>query len=88
MKLEKTFTITLNEGLHARPATNLVNTAGQFTSEIYLIYKEKTVNLKSIMGVMSLGVGPGEEITIVAEGSDAERAMDELEKYIKSELSK
>ncbi len=87
MKEEKTFTITLDAGLHARPATKLVNKAGQFTSELILKYKEKTVNLKSIMGVMSLGVGPGEQVTISAEGADAVQAMAEIEKLIEVELS-
>ena len=54
--MEKKFIITDEAGLHARPATVLVNTASQYDSEIYLEYKGRKVNLKSIMGVMSLGV--------------------------------
>ena len=73
--MEKIFTITDETGLHARPATVLVNTASKFGSEISLTYRDKKVNLKSIMGVMSLGVGQGADVTITAEGADADDAI-------------
>lgn len=73
--MEKKFTIIDEMGLHARPATVLVNTAGKFAAEITLDYNGKSVNLKSIMGVMSLGVPNGAEITVAAEGDDAEEAL-------------
>ena len=73
--MEKIFTITDETGLHARPATVLVNTASKFGSEISLTYRDKKVNLKSIMGVMSLGVGQGADVTISAEGADADDAI-------------
>jgi phosphocarrier protein HPr len=82
---QKTFHIIADAGIHARPATQLVNQAGQFTSDITLQYKEKSVNLKSIMGVMSLGIPQGAEITIAAEGTDAEEALQALENVIKKE---
>ena len=59
--MEKIFKITDETGLHARPATVLVNTASKFNSEISLTYRDKKVNLKSIMGVMSLGIQQGAE---------------------------
>ncbi len=83
--IEKTFVITNETGLHARPATLLVQAAGKFDSEITLQYKEKKVNLKSIMGVLSLGIGKGSEITITIEGGDEELAMKELEETIRQE---
>ena len=76
--VEKTFTVTAETGIHARPATLLVQAAGKFDSEINLAYKEKKVNLKSIMGVMSIGIGKGAEITITAEGSDENDALKTL----------
>ncbi|NJP36719.1 phosphocarrier protein HPr [Alkalicoccus luteus] len=84
---EKTYTITAETGIHARPATQLVNKAGQFESEITLDYKGKSVNLKSIMGVMSLGVGQGAEVTIKAEGPDEEEAISSLDEVMKQGLS-
>ncbi|GBG96925.1 phosphocarrier protein HPr [Lactococcus termiticola] len=71
----KSFHVVAETGIHARPATLLVQTASKFTSEINLEYKGKSVNLKSIMGVMSLGVGQGADVTISAEGADADEAL-------------
>ena len=73
--MEKIFTITDETGLHARPATVLVNTASKFGSEISLTYRDKKVNLKSIMGVMSLGVGQGSDVTITVDGADEAEGM-------------
>ncbi|MFC0557856.1 phosphocarrier protein HPr [Halalkalibacter alkalisediminis] len=83
---EKTFKITADTGIHARPATQLVNKAGQYSSDITLEFKGKSVNLKSIMGVMSLGVGKGAEVTVKAEGSDADEALQAIEDVIKEGL--
>jgi len=82
---EKQFKIIAETGIHARPATLLVQTASKFDSEINLEYKGKKVNLKSIMGVMSLGVGQGAEITISAEGSDSQEALRSLEETLTKE---
>ncbi|TFE00332.1 phosphocarrier protein HPr [Jeotgalibacillus salarius] len=82
---QKTFTVTAETGIHARPATILVQNASKFDSDIQLEYKGKKVNLKSIMGVMSLGVGKDAEITIFADGSDEEEALASLEETLKSE---
>jgi phosphocarrier protein len=83
--VEKTFTVTAETGIHARPATLLVQAAGKFDSEINLAYKEKKVNLKSIMGVMSLGIGKGAEITISAQGSDENDALNTLAETLNRE---
>jgi len=82
---EKQFKVIAETGIHARPATLLVQTASRFDSEINLEYKGKTVNLKSIMGVMSLGVGQGAEIKIAAEGNDANDALQALQDTLKKE---
>lgn len=83
--LEKKFTVISEEGIHARPATLLVQAAGKFDSELLLEYKERSVNLKSIMGVMSLGVAKNAEITISASGSDEADAMRALTDMMKRE---
>ncbi|MCP3741831.1 phosphocarrier protein HPr [Rossellomorea sp. BNER] len=82
---QKQFTVIADTGIHARPATLLVQTASKFDSEVHLQYKEKKVNLKSIMGVMSLGVGKDAEITIITEGSDEDEALNSLEETLKKE---
>lgn len=82
---EKQFTVIDEAGIHARPASVLVSTANKFESDVFLVYGGKDVNLKSILGVMSLGIGAGEEFSIRAEGSDADAALEELENTLKSE---
>lgn len=83
--VEKTFTVIDETGIHARPATILVSNASKFESDIKLEYKEKQVNLKSIMGVMGLGIPKGASIKIIAEGSDAEAALNALEEVLTKE---
>lgn len=83
--VEKTFTVIDETGIHARPATILVSNASKFESDIKLEYKEKQVNLKSIMGVMGLGIPKGAEIKIIAEGSDEEAALNALEEVLTKE---
>ncbi|GAA0373019.1 phosphocarrier protein HPr [Bacillus horti] len=82
---EKVFTITAEAGLHARPATLLVQAVGRYSSEIHLEYKERSVNLKSIMGVMSLGVPHKAEIKITVDGHDEEEAMQGIIDTMKKE---
>jgi phosphocarrier protein len=85
---EQTYNITADTGVHARPATLLVNKAGQYEAELELTYKEKTVNLKSIMGVMSLGIPKGAEVKITATGGDEEEALAGVDGVIKEHLGK
>lgn len=83
--MEKTFTVIADSGIHARPATQLVNTASKFQSDINLEYNGKNVNLKSIMGVLSLGIAKDSTIKITAEGADAEEALNTLSDMLASE---
>jgi len=76
--VEKTIEITNPSGLHARPAALFVQTAGKFTSNIWIKVGEKKVNAKSIMGLISLAVSKGTLITIIAEGEDEEQAVNEI----------
>ena len=79
------FHVVADTGIHARPATLLVQTASKFNSDINLEYKGKSVNLKSIMGVMSLGVGQGADVVITAEGADEAEAIAGIEETMKKE---
>ena len=80
---EKTYTISNEQGLQAQQVTLLVNTANKFASEVSLEYKAKKVNLKSIMGVMSLGVTQGSDIKVIATGEDAESVILALTETLK-----
>lgn len=71
-------------GLHARPASLVVKLAGKFESEIQLIKEDTEINAKSILGVMMLAAGPGQKITITADGSDESEAVDALASLIES----
>ena len=80
---EKIYTITDESGLHARPATILVNTVNKFASDVNVEYESKTVNLKSVMGVLSLGVIKGAQLKVVATGSDEEELLSALTEAMK-----
>lgn len=83
--MTKLFLVTDPVGLHARPATLLVNEASKFASDAKIIVGDKEANLKSIMGVMSLGIANGSEFTIEVSGSDeseATQALDAIAKVI------
>jgi len=83
--VEQTMTITSEDGVHARPATVLVQTAGKYKADVNLEYNGKSVNLKSIMGIMSLGIPSGAEVKITAEGSDEEEAVQGVAESMKKE---
>lgn len=83
--MEKTFVVTDETGIHARPATVLVSEASKFESNVSIEYNGKKANLKSIMGVMALGIMQGAEFTISADGSDEDDAVAAIEKVITSQ---
>jgi phosphocarrier protein HPr len=83
--VEKQFTITDPAGIHARPASALVGALSKFNSDITLEFKDKKVNLKSILGVMSLGIGSGSTVTVAANGSDEDEAMARVQEVMTNE---
>lgn len=82
---KREFHIVAETGIHARPATLLVQATSKFNSDINLEYNGKSVNFKSIMGVMSLGVGQGADVTITADGDDAKEAIEAIADTMKKE---
>ena len=76
--IEKTINVKLSDGLESRPAALFVQVASKFNSRIYIMLDNKKVNAKSIMGMMSLGMVEGEEVSVTAEGDDEEEAIAEL----------
>ncbi|MBN2910270.1 HPr family phosphocarrier protein [Polycladomyces sp. WAk] len=83
--VEKKVVVQLRTGLHARPAAMFVQEANKYTSDIFVTKGDKKVNAKSIMGIMSLAVASGTEITISAEGTDAEEAVNALAEIVSKE---
>ena len=80
--IRKPVTIQLDNGLEARPIALLVQEASQYASQIYIEIKEKRINAKSIMGMMSLALAPGESVTVIADGSDEDEALVNMENYL------
>ena len=72
-------------GLHARPATVAVNAASKFKSEVKITYKGRSVNMKSIMGVMSLGIPTQSDVTISCEGEDEDVAVKTIEEVLRAQ---
>ncbi|MDO5301823.1 MAG: HPr family phosphocarrier protein [Tissierellia bacterium] len=75
-----------DDGLHARSAAQFVRVANQFVSDITLVAKGEEVNGKSIIGIMSLGIYSGQEITLRAEGEDEDEAIERLSHCVENEL--
>ena len=82
---KQTVVVRLKTGLHARPAALFVQEANKFSSEIFVEKGDKKVNAKSIMGIMSLAISSGTEISISAEGADSEQAVQALVNLVSKE---
>lgn len=83
--IQKDMKVKLSGGLEARPVAVLVQVASQYDSKVYLQIENKKVNAKSIMGMMSLGLDAGEEVTVLVDGTDEQEALDSIEKYLSGE---
>ena len=80
--MKKLVKIINKDGLHARPASLFVKEANKFECGVSVEFKGKAVNAKSIVGIMSLGVSSGDEILIITEGRDEEKALKSLVEFI------
>jgi phosphocarrier protein len=84
--LERTVRIVNKNGLHARPAAEIVKLAAKFKSDITIAKDDLDVNGKSIMGVMMLAAEHGSDVTFRAEGPDAQQALDALETLVSNKF--
>ncbi|MBQ9815583.1 MAG: HPr family phosphocarrier protein [Lachnospiraceae bacterium] len=75
-------TVKLPNGLEARPVAMFVQIASEYSSEIMIEADGKKVNAKSIMGMMSLSLAPGEKVTISAQGTDEVEAATALDDFL------
>ncbi|MCX5787069.1 MAG: HPr family phosphocarrier protein [Elusimicrobia bacterium] len=81
VRIQKTFTMALNQGLHLRPAGFFVQTANLFKSRIEVSKgADKTANGKSILSFLTLEAATGSQVTVTTEGPDAKQAMGALER--------
>jgi phosphocarrier protein len=86
---ERTVTVASSVGLHARPASLFAQAAAKAGLPVQLTSAAgKSVNAASILGVLSLGIGHGEEVTLSAEGDGADAALDALAELLGTDLDK
>jgi len=80
--IKETVKINIENGLEVRPVAMLVQQASQFNSSIYIEKGSKSFNAKSIMGMMTLGLVTGEELTVSADGTDEKAAINTIVGYL------
>jgi len=83
--ITKSIEIKLPHGLEARPVAELVQLASKYDSTVHIEAQSKKVNAKSIMGMMTLNLNSGEAVTVIAEGSDEEAVVADMENYLQGE---
>lgn len=82
---ERIVEVKLKSGLQARQAALFVQEANRFLADVFLKKEERQVNAKSIMGIMSLAIARGTTITLIAEGSDEEHALESLAALVEND---
>ena len=84
--ISRNVTIKNSVGLHARPATFFIQRANSYKCSIWVEKEDCRVNAKSLLGVLSLGISKGTEITIIADGQDEVEAADGLVEIVEGEF--
>lgn len=89
-KFSDSFVVVNEKGLHTRPSTELVKCASVFKSNVTLIYETKSetrsVNAKSLLGILMLAAPHGAKITVEAAGDDAEAAVKSILELAKNKF--
>ena len=83
--VSKTIQVNLAADAEARPVAVLVQKASQYESKVYIQSGDKKINAKSIMGMMSLGLAKGGELTVITDGSDESAAVEQIERFLNGE---
>lgn len=79
--IEVPVVVRQEKGLDGRPIALLVQEASQYASKVFIKVEDKSINAKSIMGMMSLSLAEGEEVTIFTEGEDEEKAAEGIRTF-------
>lgn len=85
--ISRNITIKNSVGLHARPATFFIQKANSYKCSLWVEKEDCRVNAKSLLGVLSLGISKGTEITIIADGQDEADAVEGLVALVDGEFS-
>lgn len=83
--VSKQITVALEYGLHSKAAQYFVGKANSYTADIQVVRHNRIIDAKSILGVLSLGIGKGNVVTVKAEGSDEKEAVEGLTRFLKGE---
>lgn len=84
--VKKEIQIKNESGLESKPAAMFIQKASNYKSSIWIEKGERKANAKSLLGLLSLGVGNGNKIMLIAEGEDEQEAITELESYLNTSL--
>ncbi len=84
--LSKEVVVQNQVGLHARPATFFIQKCNEFKSSVWVEKNDRRVNAKSLLGVLSLGIAKGSQITIITDGADEAEALETLAALIGSNM--
>ena len=79
---EISFTITDEEGLHARPACQMMMAVRELSCDVRLLSRDREADVKNLMALMSLGVRKGETITFRFSGDQEEAAKERIERFL------
>lgn len=84
--IRESVTIQNQLGLHTRAAAKLVDTAKRFESKIELVFRERTVDCKSIMGVITLGAMKNSVVDVIIDGDDESNALEAIKKLVNAKF--
>jgi phosphotransferase system HPr (HPr) family protein len=82
--IEKEITVTIENGLHARPAADFVKKVNQYKSKVELVIGEKRINAKSILNLMSVAINEGQTIKVITDGDDEKEALTFIDSFLQS----
>lgn len=80
--LKQQITLRSTAGLHATLASKIVFLTSKYNAKVEIEYADTTIDAKSILGLISLAIPSGENLTVITHGEDAEQAMNELKKLL------
>ena len=78
--IQKKLTVNMTNGINARSGSIIAEESHQFSSDVFLEYQNKKVNLKSLMGVLSLGLNKGDEVLVTLDGENEKEELAYFEK--------
>jgi phosphocarrier protein HPr len=84
--IQRVVVVPNKQGMHARPAEMFVRRAQQFQSKVEIVRDDFRVEAKSIMNLLMLGASQGTQLTLEAEGSDAQEALDALAEVVEKDF--